>query len=52
MVVASGESPSIKAHYFIINGFKFCLTFHTKNLLSECWVHLNRSVTLSKVMQL
>ena len=31
--------------------FDFCLTFCSPNLLNECWVHLNRSVTLSKVLK-
>ena len=30
------------------NGFDLCPTFLLKNLLNECWLGLNRSVTLSK----
>ena len=38
---------SVKAH---LNGFDFCPTFYSTNLLKKCWVHLNRSVTLSKAL--
>ena len=34
-----------------LNDFGFCPTFHLPNLLSECWVHLNRSVSLSKALK-
>ena len=38
----------LKAH---LDGLDFCPTFTSTNLSNKCWVHLNRSATLSKALK-